>query len=228
MKKSRNLLIFSLFVFAMMLLFHVTEVSAKKAPIISATVVYNKETNSLTIMEKNKVIDTCLYKKETLYVKKDFRLVRLGPGKGFTKSDRLPKYIGDKIVRIGVTSNGKYSIVKKNKRFYFVLNSNLTKKKPASNITPMRYTSSQFKTRGVIHWGGWRWTWYSQRVMPGRGLRIPGRHVVGRYVCDRNGYICLASGRLRRGTVVRTPFGRKGKVYDSGCARNTLDVYTNF
>lgn len=45
---------------------------------------------------------------------------------------------------------------------------------------------------------------------------------------DKNGYICLASSSLKKGTVVKTPFGAKGKVYDCGCARGTLDVYTNW
>jgi selenocysteine lyase/cysteine desulfurase len=45
---------------------------------------------------------------------------------------------------------------------------------------------------------------------------------------DAEGYIVLASGTLAKGTVVNTPFGKAGKVYDSGCAADTLDVYTNF
>lgn len=120
-----------------------------------------------------------------------------------------------------------YSVVRYDigkRRYFFVKNSSLTTKKPA----PAKYTASQFKRAGVVHWSGWRWTWYSQRVLPGGGLKIPGRHVSGRYVCDGDGYICLASGKLKRGTVVQTPFGRPGKVYDSGCAAGTLDVYTDF
>ena len=33
---------------------------------------------------------------------------------------------------------------------------------------------------------------------------------------------------LGKGTVVNTPFGKAGKIYDSGCAADTLDVYTDF
>ena len=91
------------------------------------------------------------------------------------------------------------------------------------------YTAEQFKYMGVINWGGWKWTWYSEKVLPGKGLHIPGRHVdKNGYVCDANGYICLAATSLEKGTVVNTPFGKQGKVYDSGCAIGTLDVYTNF
>lgn len=82
---------------------------------------------------------------------------------------------------------------------------------------------------GVINWGGYRWTWYSQRVLPGTGLAIPGRHVdESGYVCDADNYICLASSDLAKGTVVPTPFGKSGKIYDAGCASGTLDVYVNW
>ena len=91
------------------------------------------------------------------------------------------------------------------------------------------YSSDDLMSAGAIYYDGWKWTWYSQRVLPGGGLNIPGRHVdANGYVCDAEGYICLASGSLAKGTVVNTPFGKAGKVYDSGCAADTLDVYTDF
>lgn len=102
-------------------------------------------------------------------------------------------------------------------------------KKKESTATKMIYSPSHFKSAGVIYWGGWKWTWYSQRVLPGGGLRIPGRHVgANGYVMDGNNRICLASSSLRKGTVVQTPFGAEGCVYDSGCAAGILDVYTDF
>lgn len=93
-------------------------------------------------------------------------------------------------------------------------------------ITYPEYTPADFMSAGVIYWGAWRWTWYSQNVLPGGGLCIPGRHVddMG-YVCDENEYICLAATSLSKGTVVDTPFGKQGKVYDSGCAYGTIDTY---
>lgn len=91
------------------------------------------------------------------------------------------------------------------------------------------YSPSYFCRMGVIEWGGWTWTWYSERVLPGGGLHIPGRYTdeLG-YVRDGDGYLCLASSVLSRGTVVDTPFGSPGKVYDSGCASYILDVYVGW
>lgn len=139
-----------------------------------------------------------------------------------------------KVRVIGRTAAG-WEIVKYENQILFAWSEYLSKDKPkkldpVDKIrTDMIYSASDLKFRGAINWGGWRWTWYSQNVLPGGGLSIPGRHVdENNYICDENGYICLASGSLAKGTVVDTPFGKQGKIYDCGCAANTLDVYTNF
>ena len=91
------------------------------------------------------------------------------------------------------------------------------------------YSPSDLQFYGVLYWGEWRWTWYSEQILPGYGLSIPGRHTDGDgFVCDGDGYICLASSSLSKGTIVDTPFGRAGKVYDCGCASDVLDVYVNW
>lgn len=91
------------------------------------------------------------------------------------------------------------------------------------------YSADWFCENGEAYWGGWRWTWYSERVLPGNGLRIQGRHTSGGYVRDEDGYICLASDVLEYGTVIDTPFGDPGRVYDDGVGRNdTVDVYVGW
>ena len=91
------------------------------------------------------------------------------------------------------------------------------------------YSPSYFRTMGMIEWGDWTWTWYSERVLPGEGLHIPGRYTDSQgYVRDEDGYLCLASSALDHGTVVDTPFGSPGKVYDSGCDYYILDVYVGW
>lgn len=91
------------------------------------------------------------------------------------------------------------------------------------------YSANTFKNMGVINWDGWRWTWYSESILPGGGLDIPGRYTDSEgWVRDGNGYICLASSTLPFGTIIDTPFGSNGKIYDAGCAAGTIDVYTNW
>lgn len=77
---------------------------------------------------------------------------------------------------------------------------------------------------------GFSFTWYSENVLPGGGLDIPGRHVGDEgYVCDENGNVCLASDYLPAGTVVDIPFGNgTGVVYDSGSGYDNLDVYVSW
>lgn len=85
------------------------------------------------------------------------------------------------------------------------------------------------KSKGVVYYAGHRETYYSQRVLPGGGLKIPGRHVNASdgTVRDADGYICVASSDLEMGTVVETSLGT-GKVYDSGCASGTIDIYVDW
>lgn len=99
--------------------------------------------------------------------------------------------------------------------------------------SPKLYTRKQFKRRGRIRWRGWSWTWYTQRRLPGRGLKIPGRHVDKQgFVCDKDGYIVLASsiGYKKCKKILPTPFGKYGKVYDTNGGYNNrwFDVYTSW
>ena len=91
--------------------------------------------------------------------------------------------------------------------------------------TERLYSLSDFMFRGVVYWNDYKFTYYSQSVLPGGGLSIPGRHVnADGYVSDGDGYIVLA-GSAPKGTVYDTPFGYKGKIYDRGTSGNHLDVY---
>lgn len=87
------------------------------------------------------------------------------------------------------------------------------------------FTLEDFMFRGAINWGGYKFTYYSQQVLPGEGLAVPGRHVnPAGYVADADGFIVLA-GSATKGTVFETPFGYQGKIYDRGTVGNHLDVY---
>lgn len=81
---------------------------------------------------------------------------------------------------------------------------------------------------GVVYFNGHKETYYSQRVLPGHGLNIPGRHVANDgTIRDINNYLCLASSDHPKGTKVETSLGT-GIVYDSGCASGVIDIYTDW
>lgn len=86
--------------------------------------------------------------------------------------------------------------------------------------------SGSFKSQGVIYQNGIRYTYYSSNVL--YHYRTPewnaGSDGIYR---DSAGYIVAASSDHSQGSVVSTPFGA-GKVYDSGCASGTIDIYVNF
>lgn len=99
---------------------------------------------------------------------------------------------------------------------------------PSYDVEPSgaTYTLSEFMWMGVIYQNGFRYTYYEESVLPGGGLSIPGRHHEDGFICDGDGYICVASNDFSYGTVVPVPFaGRMGKVYDCGCASGTIDIY---
>lgn len=102
---------------------------------------------------------------------------------------------------------------------------------PSSSLaTTGQYGLADLQFQGVIYWGGNKFTYYSQSVLPGGGLAIPGRHVNGSgFVADGDGYIVLAAAPgISHGSVFSTPFGAAGKVYDTcaTCSYEWLDVYT--
>ena len=93
------------------------------------------------------------------------------------------------------------------------------------------YSPSEFQNAGVIDWGDYQWTYYSELILPGEGLDIPGRHTTeDGYVCDGDGYVVLAAdlSMLPRYSIIDTPFGRTGKVYDTGCAYGIVDAYVGW
>ena len=86
------------------------------------------------------------------------------------------------------------------------------------------------QSRGALYFNGHKETYYSQRVLPGTSLNILGRHVADDgTVRDAEGYICVAAdySYLPYGTVVMTSLG-PGKVYDTGCAAGTVDLYVDW
>ena len=84
------------------------------------------------------------------------------------------------------------------------------------------------KTKGKVKFQGHYETYYSQRVLPGKGLTIPGRHVDYRgLVCDKDGYICVATKLVSKGDEIETSLGM-GKRYDSCEGEDIVDIYTNW
>ncbi len=87
----------------------------------------------------------------------------------------------------------------------------------------------EFRYHGVIDWGGWRYTYYSEYVLPGEGLNIPGRWSDGNFVRDENGCLCVASNEHPYGSIVATPFG-DAIVYDAigDGVTGIIDIYVSF
>ena len=88
------------------------------------------------------------------------------------------------------------------------------------------------KSKGAIYYNGHKETYYSQRVLPGTGLKAlnnNGRHVAeDGTVRDGDGYIAVACNYLPKGATVMTSLG-PGKVYDRGGMQGkAIDIYVNW
>ena len=81
-------------------------------------------------------------------------------------------------------------------------------------------------SKGVNYHNGRKETYYSSNVL--YHYRTP-EWTVDEYGVyrDSDGYVVVAASDLDQGSEVDTSFG-KGKVYDSGCAAGTTDIYTNW
>ena len=167
--------------------------------------------------------------------------IRKGPGTDTDIVDTVKVNTILKIVDNSETKDGWVKI-KSGDEYYYVAKKYLsTEKTVIKTVTTSRSNNERVntttkksssgiltKSKGVNYYNGHRETWYSQKVLPGGGLKISGRHVAeDGTIRDENNYICVASSDYPKGTVVETSLGT-GKVYDCGCASGTIDIYTNW
>lgn len=96
----------------------------------------------------------------------------------------------------------------------------------APSETTYASTSGLTPESGVNYYNGNRETYYSSNVL--YHYRTPewtaGADGVYR---DSDGYVVVASSDLAQGSVLDTSLGA-AKVYDTGCASGTVDVYVNW
>ncbi len=97
----------------------------------------------------------------------------------------------------------------------------------AYNISGDRLT----KSKGRINFNNHQETYYSEKVLPGGGLNIPGRHVAqDGTIRDADGYICIAANAnyLPKGATAMTSLG-PAKVYDTATAEvGVIDIYVSW
>lgn len=144
-------------------------------------------------------------------------------------SKKAKKYLKNVGVNVKVASNGVVSLAYRKKAKN---NTNTVTSVLAVSAYSKGKVSGGHLTRsaGVFKGPSGKETWYSQKVLPGHGLKIPGRHVANDgTIRDKDGYICVAANPKYRkmGSTLKTSLG-KAKVYDTGCDYGTIDIYTNW
>lgn len=95
--------------------------------------------------------------------------------------------------------------------------------------TESRYTIDDLEYHGAMIWNGYKYTFYSQKALPGGAMQIPGRHIEDGFVVDSEGYITAASDYYPKGTILDSPFGRPIKIRDvfwHNQPEYRIDIYT--
>ena len=97
---------------------------------------------------------------------------------------------------------------------------------PQSLQSEVYITLDEFMFMGIVYANGYKYSYYSESVLDGSALSIPGRHHDSGLIVDGEGRVATASSDLPVGTLVPVPFeGRIGCVYDCGCDPGTIDIY---
>lgn len=82
-----------------------------------------------------------------------------------------------------------------------------------------RYYINYLRTKGPVYWRDRKYTYFTSRLCPIWLLPVPGLHVdKDGFWCDKWDYIVLGSSihNKQARKVIATPFGKYGKVYDTG------------
>lgn len=126
-----------------------------------------------------------------------------------------------------VPRNTRLKVIRTTKKWVRVKykNRNLSVRKSSTNLEKLpskkksNYYINYLHTRGPVHWHGRKYTYYTSRALPIWSLPVPGLHLdKNGFFCDKNDYMVLGSSvgyKLER-KVLATPFGKYGKVYDTG------------
>ncbi len=102
----------------------------------------------------------------------------------------------------------------------------IDQKKATTRKKKYEFTGKQFRRIGVIQRNGWKYTWYSSKKR--YHYMTPKWHLDENGVYrDKDEYVVVACTSVKKGSKVPTIFGT-GKVYDNGCAKDKIDIYTNY
>ena len=127
----------------------------------------------------------------------------------------------------------KWAIVRYKKQKYSTIKKYLNTERCPGKKKAAEYIK-YLHTRGPVTWHGRKYTYYTSRLLPIYKLPVPGLHLDSNGMwCDKYDYIVLGSSRANKAArvIFATPFGKYGKVYDTGTASTPswlCDTATNW
>ena len=133
---------------------------------------------------------------------------------GGTVQKRIKRNTRVRLIREGK----RWAIVKHKGKRYVTLRKYLNAERCPGKKRANEYIK-YLRTRGPITWHGRKYTYYTSRLLPIQSLPVPGLHLDSNGMwCDKWDYIVLGSsvGNKVNRVVFATPFGKFGRVYDTG------------
>lgn len=142
-----------------------------------------------------------------------------------------------KTIKAKKAGTGKIIVKSKDGGFKKIIKIKVKNPTPTCQGVKLQYNASYHITSnpltpsmGVKYFNGQRETYYSQRVLPGGGLKIPGRHIANDgTIRDKDGYIVVAChpSTYPKGSRIIISLG-PAKVYDRCPTPGIIDIYVDW
>lgn len=202
-----------------------------EVPVAAYAAATEPTTENTKVTEQSTITTKSTFKQYTMYVKVGTANVRSGP----SKNNKVVKtyHKGKKLTIL--QKKGDWRRIGKN---LWINKSTITNKDPMGTYkgVKLKYNgkynvckSPLTRRMGVKYFQDHKETYYSQKVLPGNGLKIPGRHVADDgTIRDKDGYIVVSCNYIKYGSKIMTSLG-PAKRYDCGdMTGKWIDIYVNW
>jgi hypothetical protein len=240
-----NILAFSILIFMVLGIYMNNKVEKINASIEAITTTNKIESETTTEIPVVKVKQIKIKYKKTMTVgnKQKVKISKIKPTNATCKKIKIVNKtkkiltVKGKTIKAKTAGIGKIIIKSKDSGFKKIIKIIVKNPIPTCQGVKLQYNASYHITSnpltpsmGVKYFNGQRETYYSQKVLSGGGLNIPGRHIANDgTIRDKDGYIVVSTNynfRSKYSTFL-TSLG-PAKVYDTGCAYGTVDIYCNW
>lgn len=222
-------LVYAILVFAIMMSITLPNVTSFVLEAKSSKIIYESQNNAklTNTIKTNKSVVKVVESASNMELAIATSEVKEEPKEEVKEETKLSQVVQEKTQKVSIIPAKPYNEMNSEELVQAINNGSFKLEYSKAYDTK---TSGLTKSKGAIYYDNHKETYYSERILKGSSLNIPGRHTAeDGTVRDGDGYICVAANPsyLSKGTIVKTSLG-PAKVYDTGCASGIVDIYTNW